>query len=310
MTPAQRRRRLHTLKSKKNGQKKINKFLLLFLFIVFSFNFFYFFGKKGCFNNLNSTIVFMNDSGDVMVSSFNKKRKEINSILIPANTQLEVSRQLGSWKTKSIWQLGINESYSGKLLQETVIKNFHFPVNMWADNLASGFVSGNFIKLLKATFLPYKSNLSIGDRLNIFLVSLGIQNERVSLLDLSEVGVLKKTRLPDGENGFVVLKDVPISVMSSFSEEIGTEKSLMVQVIDATGVRSIAENVGETIEAMGLKVTSIKEESSQDFDCFVSGDDPIFVKKVSQIYSCQIKKDEHNGFDMIIKLGSQFSKRY
>jgi len=252
----------------------------------------------------------MNDSGDVMVSSFNKKRKEINSILIPANTQLEVSRQLGSWKTKSIWQLGINESYSGKLLQETVIKNFHFPVNMWADNLASGFVSGNFIKLLKATFLPYKSNLSIGDRLNIFLVSLGIQNERVSLLDLSEVGVLKKTRLPDGENGFVVLKDVPISVMSSFSEEIGTEKSLMVQVIDATGVRSIAENVGETIEAMGLKVTSIKEESSQDFDCSVSGDDPIFVKKVSQIYSCQIKKDEHNGFDMIIKLGSQFSKRY
>lgn len=310
MTPAQRRKRLNNLKNKKKGFRKINKPLLVFgFFIVFIFLAF-FFGKKNCFSDLNNVLVFVNKDGDVIVSSFNRKEKEVNSVFIPKNTQLEVSRQLGSWKVKSIWQLGVNEKYYGKLLQETVVKNFHFPVNIWADETASGFISNNFLKLLKATFFPYKSNLSLGDRLNLFFISFGLENKRNTFIDLSKTGVLKETRLTDGEEGYVIARDVPINVMAPFAEQIFKDGGYMIKIVNATGLRSVAENIGITLEAIGSKVVSIKEEAVTDFDCFISGKDKHFVKKISQIYSCEVKDNDFEGFDMVIKLGSGFSKRY
>lgn len=309
MTPAQRRKKLRDFRRKKTS-KKISIFVLFVLFVFFVIVGFYFFGKKNYLSGLNNSLVFTDRDGNIVVSIFDKKRKEITSVYIPSNTQLEVSRQLGSWKAKSIWELGINEKYDGKLLQETVIKNFHFPVNIWADEKASGFTSNNFIKILKAAFIPYKSNLSLGDRLNLFLVSFGIQNEKVSSYDLSELGILKKVKLTDGEEGYLVLKDIPIHLMSSFSEPSENTSGHIVQIVNATGSRYIAENIGKTVEAMGLKVTAIKEETLNDYDCLVSGKDKNLVKKLSLIYTCDIEEKENDDFDIVIKVGSRFSKRF
>jgi len=312
MTPAQRRKNLRDFKKKKTS-KKLNIFLLLSLLFLIIFLVLYFFGKRHCLGDLKISMVFPDENGNVLVATFNKKDKEITSINIPQNTQLEASRQLGSWKAKSLWQLGINEKYEGKLLQETVTKNFHFPVSIWADEKAYGFVSGNFIKLLKATFFPYKSNLSFGDRLNLFFISFGIQNEKINNYDLSERGILKKSKLTDGEEGYILSKDVPINIMASFSETISSDFGYMVQIINGTGSRGIAENVGKTIESMGFKITSIKEESSidNDTDCLIYGKNKNVVNKISLIYSCKQEINKNNeGFDIVMKLGSKFSRRY
>ncbi|MFH1971512.1 MAG: hypothetical protein ABIJ05_03980 [Patescibacteria group bacterium] len=312
MTPAQRRKNLRDFKKKKTS-KKLNIFILLALLFVTIILGLYYFGKRHCLGDLKISMVFPDTNGNIIVSTFNKEEKEITLINIPQNTQLEVSRQLGSWKAKSLWQLGVNEKYEGKLLQETVTKNFHFPVSIWANEDAFGFVSGNFIKLIKATLFPYKSNLSLGDRLCLFFISFGIQNEKINYYDLSERGVLKGTRLTDGEEGYVVSKDVPMNIMSSFSESISSDFGYMVQIVNATGSRSMAENIGKTIESMGFKITSIKEEASinDDVDCLIYGKDRDIVKKISLIYSCERQDNKNDeGFDIVIKLGSKFSKRY
>ena len=312
MTPAQRRKNLRNFKKKKTS-KKLNIFLLLLFFLSVIVLGLYYFGKKHCLGNLKISMVFPDRDGNIVVSTFNKKEKEITLINIPQNTQLVVSRQLGSWKAKSLWQLGINEKYEGKLLQETITKNFHFPVSIWADEKAFGFVSGNFIKLFKATFFPYKSNLSLGDRLCLFLISFGIQNEKISSYNLSEKGILKRTKLTDGEEGYILSKDVPINIMSSFSESIGLDLGYKVQIINATGSRSIAENIGKTIESMGYKITSIKEEPTinNNDDCLIYGKNKDIIKKISLIYSCsKVNNENDEGFDIVIKLGSNFVKRY
>ena len=310
MTPAQRRKNLRDFKKKKTP-KKLNiflLFLLLFVLIIFGL---YFLNRKHSSGNLKISMVFPDNEGNVIVSTFSKKEKEVALIKIPQNTQLEASRQLGSWKAKSLWQLGVNEKYNGLLLQETITKNFHFPVSIWADEKASGFVSGNIIKLIKATVFPYKTNLSLGDRLNLFYISFGIQNKKISSYDLSELSILKKTKLTDGEEGYILSKDVPINIMSSFSESISSNFGYMVQIINATGSRNVAENIGKTIESMGFKITSIKDESSNNnIDCLISGKNKDVVNKMSLIYSCITEASNNNDFDIVIKLGSKFSKRY
>lgn len=312
MTPAQRRKKLRDFKKKKTS-KKLNIFILLTLLLGIVILLLYFLGKRHCQGNLKISMVFPDENGNIVVSTFSKKEKEITLINIPPNTQLEVSRQLGSWKAKSLWQLGINEKYEGKLLQETITKNFHFPVSIWADKEAFGFVSGNLIKLIKAAFFPYRSNLSFGDRLTLFFISFGIQNEKINYYDLSEMGVLKKTKLTDGEEGYIVLKEIPINIMSSFSESFNPDFGYMVQVINATGSRSMAENIGKTVESMGFKITSIKEETSvdNDTDCLIYGKNKDIINKISLIYSCKEEDNKNNdGFDIVIKLGSKFSRRY
>ena len=311
MTPAQRRKKLRDFKKKKTT-KKLNIFLLFLLFSTLVIFGLYFFNSKHSSGNLKISMVYPDNSGNIVVATFSKKEKEITLIKIPQNTQLEVSRQLGSWKAKSLWQLGINEKYEGLLLQETITKNFHFPISIWADEKVSGFVSGNFIKLIKATIFPYKSNLSLGDRFNLFYISFGIQNKKISSFNLSEWEILKKIKLTDGEEGYVLSKDIlPINIMSSFSEPINSDFGYLVQIVNATGSRSVAENIGKTIESMGFKITSIKEESSNnDIDCFIYGKDKEVIKKMSLIYSCSTQVNKNNDFDIVIKLGSKFLKRY
>ena len=311
MTPAQRHSRLRKYKRKKNKtSRKFNRFFFVPVVVVISIFAAYFFGRRNCIAGLKSSLVVARDNGDVIVSVFDSKSKEVSSIIIPGSTQLSVSRQLGSWKTKSIWQLGINEKYEGRLLQETIVKNFHFPVNMWVSEQGYGFVSGNFLAILKALFFPYRSNLSFGDRISLFFASFGIENEKVSVYDLSKVGVLKKTRLTDGEDGFLVTKEVPIYILAAFSELINKKVEYKVMIINATGERKIAENIGKTIEVMGAKVTSIKEEEIGEYDCYVSGKDRNFAKKLSQIYSCGLNKHKDSDFDIVFGAGEKFAKRF
>jgi len=312
MTPAQRRKKLRDLRKNKTS-KKLNLlliFLLLFIFVILGL---FFFAKRHCVGNLKISMVFPDSEGNIIVSTLSKKDNDLTLIKIPSNTQLESSRQLGTWKANSFWQLGINEKYDGKLLQETITKNFHFPVTIWADKNVSGFVSGNIIKIIKSAIYPYKSNLSIGDRLNLLLLSFSIKNEKTNNFDLSEMNVLKKTKLTDGEEGYVLINPIPMNIYSSFSESVDTEFNYMAQIVNATGSRLIAENVGKTIESMGYKITSIKEEYPIDnlYDCVIYGKNKDIVNKISQIYSCKIDNSKNSEeFDIVLRLGKEFSKRY
>lgn len=311
MSPVQRRKRLSDLKRKKNGSSKFRILRFLpFFFLAFAFIVFLFFGKR-CYSPQGKTgIVINTKSGDILIAVFDPKAKEVNSFTVPGNTQLIVSRNLGTWKVKSVWKLGQDEKYSGELLRETVIKSFHIPIIAWADEGAIGFTTGNFIKIVKAMFVPYKSNLSLADKIHMGIFVLGLKNDK-NINYSSQLPIFKKTRLIDGEEGYILSGDLPSYLTSLFSETLNESGIYKISIYDATGERSIAEEVGISIENMGVKVMSIKKEDKSDFDCRVSGKYGDFVKKMAQVFGCEtVGFDAKDVFDIKIEIGEKFAERY
>jgi hypothetical protein len=313
MSPAQRRKRLAKYREEKRRIKKPLTFLkfVIPLVILLFLSFFLFLNTKLYSRNHKLTLVSQKKNGDIAISVFDPKENEITAYTIPGNTQLIVSRQLGTWKVKSIIQLGINENIGGKLLAETIIRNFNFPIIAWQEGGGEGFVSGKFGSLVKDIFFSGKTNLSLSDRINLGIMSLGVADQARSERDFTETGILRKTRLVDGEEGYVLSGEPSTAISSVFAENENNNNVIKVAIIDATGIRNIAEKIGKTIENLGTKVVSIQDEEVSDTDCFVSGKDKEIVERVALIFSCQEEKAKNEEtFDLILRLGQKFAKRF
>jgi len=308
MTPAQRRNRIAKFR-KKGKRTGILRFLVpllvaiaVLVFVVFNTK--YFSGKNKLGIAINSP------DGGIIVSVLDPENNEITNISIPASTQLDVARGLGRWKSKSIWALGVNEKIGGVLLQETVIKNFHFPVSAWADAPAYGFVSGDFLANLKAVFFPYKTNLRIGDRVRVGLFTLAVKNANRLDIDLSKTGFLKKAKLTDGESGYIVAGKIPDDLLVVFSQLGTSGKEAKVNIKDATDTALTAQELGETIQVLGGKIVAVSKVESEALDCTLKGD-KLWVHTLAQVFSCKIEKTPPEGkFDLEIKIGRGFADRF
>lgn len=304
--PARRKRRLQ---NKKKRFRPVRPLVLISLLIAFLF----FLASQTRFwdNDSKLTLVINKKDGDVLVTVFNPVVDEVTNITIPKNTQLKVARQLGTWKAGSVWQLGENEGLEGRLLQETITYHFKLPVVAWADSPAEGFASGELIALVKAVALPYKTNLKMGDRIKLAFFSFGIKNFKREEINLAETKLLKQTRFIDGEEGFVLVSDLPANILALFSDIEISQKSISVLIKNATGKKSVAESVGEITEVLGAKVAVVKKEENEDFDCLVLGKNQKAVEKIAQVFSCQKEKSLPSGsLDLEIRLGEGFAKRF
>lgn len=257
------------------------------------------------------SLVINNPDGSATVSVFDPKREEIININIPSNTEVEVAHQLGLFKLGSVWRLGENEGLGGELLAATLRHQFKFPVSTWADSKAVGFSDGNLINILEAIKGSYKTNMKMGDRLALGTFSLGIKNTKRTNINLSETPYLVKTTLKDGEEGYVVSKNISQRLLSIFANDVITENSYKVEINDSTGNLEVSSDVGGLMEVMGAKVASIVKKDQSDFDCRVSGYDKKVVKEVARILSCEqeIYKGR-SSFDLEIDLGSQFVEKF
>ncbi|MCK4588486.1 hypothetical protein KAT60_01585 [Candidatus Woesebacteria bacterium] len=303
---ARRKRRAQNKKKRFSSVKSLGLILLFFtllFFLIFQSNFWD--------SDSKLTLVVNKKDGDVLIAIFNPVVDEVTSITIPKNTQLKVARQLGTWKAGSIWQLGENEDLEGKLLQETITYHLKLPVVAWADSPAEGFVNGGLVALVKAVILPYKTNLKMGDRMKLAFFSFGVKNFKREEINLAETKLLKKTRLIDGEEGFVLISGLPASILALFSDIEISQKDVSVLIRNATGKKSVPEQVGEVIEVLGAKVAAIKKEESEEFDCMVLGKDQKAVEKLVQVFSCEKGKGLPSGsFDLEIKIGEGFARRF
>lgn len=309
MSPAQRRKRFASLKAK--GKKSKGFGLIALVIILLLALAFVAFNTKYWRAEAKVVLVQPSLGGEILVTAFDPETEEITNIIVPANTELEVARELGRWKAKSIWKLGENEKLSGKLLKETVIKNFHFPVIAWADSKAYGFATGDVLALAKAVFFPYKTNLRIGDRIRIGLFSLGVKTGKRIEINLSETSYLKKTKLTDGEEGFTVTGKTPRELLILFADAKVSQKGLRVNIKDATGKYAVAQETGETIEVMGAKVAAVTKMEKENSDCKISGKDKSFTRLVGEVFDCKEIGDSPEGtFDLEITLGETFAKRF
>jgi hypothetical protein len=310
MTPAQRRKKGAKRKAKRNGKKSRVKWLYI-LFVPLSIFLLVTFQTKFWKTSAKMSLVTCKESGEVVVSVFDPGLEKITNITFPKNTEVNVARQLGRWQLGSIRELGENEDLEGKLLAETMVKHFKLPVTAWADDPASGFAEGDVLGIIKASLLPYKTNLGIGDKVKLGLFSIKIKNLKRENIDFAEGNILKKVTLIGGEEGYILAGRLPNYIIALFSNSNISNKGAVVVILDATGKANVAEEVGEVIEVMGVKLANIKKEEIDDFDCEIKGKEKELLEEIARVFSCKKLKIEPEGnIDLEIRIGKEFSERF
>src|SRR3989344_5998140 len=169
----------------KNKRRSFFKRVFLFILILFVLIIYLLLKPKNWENESKLIAVYPNTNGDVVVVVLDTLQEEITKVVIPGNTEVDVARQYGRWRLKSIWELGKNEKVGGKLLTETLVKSFKIPVTTWVDEKGSGLFSGNLLGLMSA-FVSKDTNLNLGDRIRIALFSFkvrGFKKEEINLKD-------------------------------------------------------------------------------------------------------------------------------
>lgn len=257
------------------------------------------------------TLVIQNPDRSATVSVFDPLLNEITSILIPANTELEVSGGLGVWKLGSVWQLGENEGIGGgELLSATLRRQFKFPVNAWADSKAIGLTKNNFGAVFSALGSNYRTNLKIGDKIALARFSLKVDNTKRNKIDLSDTPYLFKTKLKDGEEGYLIGRNISRNLLSVFTNTKLSQEEFQIEIRDASGNTNVAREVGELMQVLGAKVASVVKKEESNTKCIISGNSKEVVKEISILLSCEAKFVESGSFDLEIEIGKEFSKTF
>jgi hypothetical protein len=257
----------------------------------------------------NLTLLVQSTDEDLHLINFDPVVDEITDITIPSNTEVEVAQRFGVFRLGNVWKLGFSEGLGGDLVAKTVTKNFKFPVYVWADEFALGFASTNYIEIIKAILLRYDTNLKIGDRLRIAAFSIRIPNSRRIKINLSDTQYLKKTKLVDGEEGYIIEKNIPVSILSVFADPAIAKNGYRVHITNNTNNSGIANQVGEIVEVLGAKVASVKKGEIDKNGCLIKGTDLESVKKLAAIFECGIKEQKKDmSLDIEIILGENFEE--
>ena len=310
MTPARRK----TLERIKRGGAKKSRFslkkLLIALLLIVGF-FILLKARTRVWNGRDKVSIAVFDKDRVVVSTFDPETDEITNVFIPGETQVDSSRELGTFRIKYIWRLGENEKIGGVLLSETVTKNFKFPVGSWSEGSALAYSSGEAAQILGAIFKPFSTNLGIGDKLALAAFSLRVKNTNRVDIDLAETGYLKAAKLIDGEAGYLVSGRPPQQVASIFADSKIASGSVRIAIINETGESSDPEAVAQILEVVGGKVSSLVKGEIQDYDCMVLGDDKDAAYKIAKVLGCDFQANAPEGnFDLEVRLGKRFAERF
>lgn len=274
-------------------------FLILFLFKA----------TTRIWNGHDKVAVVYKDGENVAVNVLDPVLGESTTLIIPGDTEVEVARNYGIFRIKNVWQLGVNEKINGDLLAETVTNNFLFPVFLWTSQ-NPGLDKGNLKEITKFIFFPGNTNISVSDRIQIGFFALKVKDLDKSEINLGKSLFLDKGILEDGLPGYKITGPISQRLTVYFSDnEIG-DSDVKVNITDATGVSGVSDRLGAILQVIGGKVVSLDKKSvSEKSDCTISGQNSKAVNKIARLFSCSIKNTE-TSFDVDIKIGEEFAKRF
>ena len=280
-------------RKKRFEKKQRSRFIGIFLRFIFpiiliaAVGIFFAINTKYWNGNSKISVVEQSGVGDVSVKVYDPVLDEVTTLTIPGDTQVSVSRNLGTLRIKNVWQLGVNEKVGGILLAETVRKNFLFPVFLWRGPQA-------------------QTNVPFGDRLLVWYFEKKTKNLQKTEINLGESQYVKRQKLSDGELGYKIVGDISERLTVYFTDPDFSKASPGIYVKDLTGKYGVAEVVGGVIEVMGGKVTTIEKGQADDSDCLVSG---VLARKVARIFDCKVAPGKI-GNDIEIILGTSFAERF
>lgn len=123
-------------------------FVFIVLFVILGFLIFKVFA-------LEKFVYVNNNNGNAEIIVVDPQRETTSKILIDKDFKLESSRNFGEYKLSSLWILGEKEKYQGKLVSETLVKNFLVPIYLWKDGRFSNL---NLYQKIKIYWLKNRSN--------------------------------------------------------------------------------------------------------------------------------------------------------
>lgn len=300
------------VKKTKPGISKLFFILPIIGIIVVVLLFSLFTGSIG--NLARVSLVTPNESGNILYTLFDFKAGTITSVTIPADTQLEVARNLGTWKIGSIWKLGQDEKVGGALLAETVTKSLTLPTFYWGDTSYSALGDSNFSNVIKAVFAFKPTNLTFADRLKIGLFSLQVKPGDRQAVDLSKSKYLVRTKLQDGGLGYKVSgNSLPFDLRAAVADDTISKESATILLENATAKGYINSEVSSIIDNLGAKISSIsKLDLNKNIDCIVYGDRALAtLQSIAKTFSCKIEpRLTGYNFDVVIRVGEGFGKRF
>jgi hypothetical protein len=296
------------IKKRIESGKKRGRFFGLFikvfipLFVVLSVFLYLKLSAKYWNGHDKFAFVFQKQDGDVGVTILDPVLGEETTLVIPGDTEVNVARGYGTLRIKNVWQLGVNEKLGGALLAGTLTNDFLFPTNLWSDTDLSN--------VWKFVFSPKQTNISFGDRLSAGLFALRVSGIDKTEIDLVKNQFLKKQTLTDGKPGFVLTGPAGSRLTAYFSDNNFADKNLRFILTDATGSFGVADGVGRVLEVLGGKIVEVdKKAVDASLDCEVFGQNSDAVKKAASLFSCKKVGDKSN-FDLEMRLGSKFAKRF
>lgn len=213
----------------------------------------------------------LND-GSAAVRLIDSKQDKIYEVLIPADTELELSYSLGKYKVANAWILAQKEGYQGTLVSKTITKNYGIPVYLWKDGKAS--------------------NLS------------SLQSLKVSLLNKGMVRMSIQSFTAD-------TKSLPYYVLLNFVDPYMAEHNTKLEIEDQSGSYSVTNMLSPVVEAMGAKIVNYSKSDSQnnDYHCYVSGKDKYAVNLFKNVFSCQ-ETTAVEDVDVKLKIGKSFVEKF
>lgn len=247
--------------------------------------------------------------GDVGVIVADPGLDELTTLIIPGDTEVNVAENYGTLRIKNVWQLSHNEKLSGRLLPETVMQNFYFPLHLWSGPSGLALDRKDLKGVLGFVFNSSSSNIPFGDRLRLGIFSFGVQSLGKNDINLGESQFLRKEKLTDGQTGYKLSGPSSERLTIYFSDNEMSQAIPKVYIIDQTGSFGTAELVGRIVEVMGGKVVSIDKRATKGDNCEVHGRSKTIVFKIAKLFSCKVGSGGSD-FDIEIDLGSEFAKRF
>lgn len=249
-------------------------------------------------------------SGEVDILVLDPTSTSITTLRIPAETEVQASNQLGTWKIGSITRLGRDKKIAQDFLKNTVIKTFGYPIDAEAGESFLTLVTGNALKRIQ-TAIVEDMGVSILDRIKIALFSLQVNEVRRFDVDLSKTAQLERVKLTDGSLGFQVSESIPTNIEAYFAIDNVISGNSNLLINNATSVNRYSLFVGKVFEALGINVTSIQNRDPKDFDCKVIGLSRDIVIKMARIFSCETEfSTPLDNFDIQIDIGTKFKNRF
>lgn len=284
---------------KRRKQKNRSKNLIKAVFCVVLFLSVIYLGiilvKTKVWSRELGTVVATNLEESVAVFIFNPLNQQSVKIIIPKNTEVDVSRNLGRWKLGNVSELGANEGVGGKLLKQTLVKNLYFPAVASSSPEIDKIYSKKVTGIIPFLFSGSNESTSFADRLRIILFSFNVKDSQISEINLKDSPYLQSLTLTDGNPGYLVTNNFPKSLLPLFS--INKEGEIENVIIVSKTINTFDfERATQIIEVMGFKVVSIeKTDTLNDLKgCAVFSINRSRGERIARVFDCVWENSDDN----------------